>query len=570
MKELLESRNTKLFLFICISCLALFGQAIHYDFFFLDDKFHIVDNLHIALNIENLKWIWTHSKTPIPYNLWQVLGFIGGIENPVFFRVTNLAIHSLNSFIVFKIINSIFSLTDKNKDHFNSALIGSLLFLLHPLQVESVVWISSLRGLLSGFFALSAIYLSLNSTTEGISKRTLGILFLFTLSLLSKPSAISLPLLFIVFDYFIHRYSSKVIFKRNILYWVISLAAINLFSTDVVIKVLGIDILGNLLLVMNNFITYVVNFVLPFDLRVSGRGIDLRGSDAINIGRVSIGFIFMSLMGLGLYFERKKGSNKLAIGFLLFLILFLPISGVVNFHYQLISTVADRYMYLPIVGLIIIIVEVFNFLARNMVEYKRKWFIVICLIGIFVISFNQVGKWKSEEIVINKNNQDSFFYQMMLAVIFKNKGMLIKAKEHYIKARVINPTYLDTNIGLMNVYKSLNDIESGEKLAQRLGDQLFEDEALYSSYLMILTYNNKSSKAISLIKSYYESNPYNPSYMRQYAMALRLSLNRKEDLLNYITNVYKLKVDVTFRDDLKKEIKKIKEELVEVNQVLSN
>ncbi len=509
--------------------------------------------------------MWTHSKTPIPYNVWQVLGFIGGVENTETFRVFNMFIHSLSALLVFQIIFTFFTIKDEDHNPFYMALGGALVFLFHPLQVESVVWISSLRGLLAGFFTLAAILISLNSKEQRISRSTFYILALFTMSLLSKPTSITLPALLILIDYSVHRFSFKIIAKRNILFLIASFAGMHLFSSDVIIRLLDINLLGNFILVFDSFTTYVVNFLYPFDLVVGGQGSPVRVEKVMEIGRVILGCSLIAILGFIAYLDKKKNSGEILFGLLFFLIFFLPISGLVNFHYQLISTVADRYMYIPIVGLIIISVQ-----CSKIINEKNRWltkkhsFLILFILSTTAI--NQTGKWKNEEILINSKSTDSFYYQMMLGTLLLNKEKHHKAKIHFIKAREINPSYLDSNVSLMKIHMILNELENAKALAKNLGMKLFDDVYLYSNYLMILSNNDLDDEAIALIGAQYHENPYNINYLKQYSSMVGLKLNKKKSFYEAIAKESKGNGFNNTLKIMKKEIHVLENKLKELEE----
>lgn len=546
--------------------MTVFGQSIHFDFFFLDDYFHIVDNLHIDLNWENFKWMWSHSKSPIPYNVWQIIGELFGVNNPTGFRMTNILIHAVNSVLVYKIIFLLFNLRSKEADPYYKALCGALIFLVHPLQVESVVWISSLRGLLAGFFALGAISLCLKNNRVGDAKSNFSILALYSLSILCKPSAISLPFAFVLLDVFIHQLSYKDIFKRNILYFIMCGTGIYLFSTDVVIKLLGMSLINNVLLAFDSFVTYIINYLLPYDLSVGGKGVPIKTQTIIEFSRIFIGIVIILFLGICIYLDKKKSVTNITLGVLFFLIFFLPISGIINFHFQMISTVADRYMYLPILGLIVVTLELTKILHGRFQWLNYKHGLTILFI-VGLTGFNQVDKWKDEEILINSKHSGSFYYQMMLGSIFLNKGEPEKAKDYYLKARSINSSYLDSNIHLMKIYAMLNDLEAGEKLAASLGPKLFEEVALYSSYLTLLSINELDAKAIELIGSQYRKNRYNINFLNQYTGALKIDLNKKKNFLKAIQLENKDNKLDAIEDSYKKKIKELELQLKELEEM---
>ncbi|MBE8190222.1 MAG: hypothetical protein HAW58_05100, partial [Candidatus Thioglobus sp.] len=124
---------------------------------------------------------------PISYLFWSGLtAFAEVLALPVssILHSANVVVHIVNGLLVFTILKTFVS----NKW---AVLLGTLFFLLHPLQVEAVAWVSEFRGLLAFCFSLSALYFYLKNQ----ARLDFLPLFLFILALLSKPSAAVLPLI---------------------------------------------------------------------------------------------------------------------------------------------------------------------------------------------------------------------------------------------------------------------------------------------------------------------------------------------------------------------------------------
>ena len=135
-----------------------------------DDGLHVYENERVVnFSTDNLIYFWKNVHKglyiPISYNLWALqakisqyfpakqINLVSGedILNPAIFHTTNLLLHALSTIIVFLIIRKLIQ-------HDLSAGVGALFFAIHPVQVETVAWISELKGGLSGLFSLLAIW----------------------------------------------------------------------------------------------------------------------------------------------------------------------------------------------------------------------------------------------------------------------------------------------------------------------------------------------------------------------------------------------------------------------------
>lgn len=130
--------------------LALYARTINYGFVWDDERIHLSDNQQLIKG--DLKSFWLKSYSgmyiPVSYTTWAFINTVSGSNkeiSPKTFHALNVITHSLNCILVFYLLLILF----KNQTH---AFLGSLLFLLHPMQVESVAWVSESGGFTALFF----------------------------------------------------------------------------------------------------------------------------------------------------------------------------------------------------------------------------------------------------------------------------------------------------------------------------------------------------------------------------------------------------------------------------------
>ena len=183
----------------------VFSPALFADFIRLDDYSHIFENPHLQrMSISGLAGLWTRSYfnlyIPITYSCWWAVTMMGSLlgplrQNPWLFHALNLAIHLANSALVFYLLRTLLSLgaqktaTQDDPGRGKVALIAALVFALHPVQVETVAWISELKGVLSTMFGLLGLLWYYRCRG---AKRALTAAF-FVAAMLAKPSAVVFP-----------------------------------------------------------------------------------------------------------------------------------------------------------------------------------------------------------------------------------------------------------------------------------------------------------------------------------------------------------------------------------------
>lgn len=164
-----------------------------------DDQMHITDNkLVTASDGWHLREFFTPNRQHL-YHPLTMLSFaleyrIAGLD-PRVFHATNLFLHLCNIILVFWFV----SLLTKRKE---IALIVAFFFALHPMQVESVAWISERKDVLYGFFYLAALVAYIKFMERKRWLMYFLLLLLFSCSLLSKPAAVTLPVILLLTDFY--------------------------------------------------------------------------------------------------------------------------------------------------------------------------------------------------------------------------------------------------------------------------------------------------------------------------------------------------------------------------------
>ena len=338
---------------------AVFFPVCGYDFLNFDDNVNIYSNGLVSHpTIEGVLQFWTAPfeglYIPLTYSLWAILAKIAALFplstanhlNPYVFHGANLLVHALSTLVLFRILRLLLA-----NDW--AAAGGALFFAIHPVQVEAVAWATGMKDLLSGLLALLSLWQYLLSLGEGglaprRRKVHYGLAGLFFLaSLLAKPGAVALPLVAGLLGY--------LLLKRTIPQLARTLLPLLLLAIPVVIVTKlsqpgtaqeFVPALWQRIFVVGDALSfYLAKLLLPINL---GPDYGRTPAAVLSQGRVyAVALIPSLLIGVGLWRFRHPWAMA-AAG--VFVALLLPVLGFLPFDYQTISTVADRYLYLALLG----------------------------------------------------------------------------------------------------------------------------------------------------------------------------------------------------------------------------
>lgn len=470
---------------------ALFGRAIGFGLLQWDDRFHFAENaMLVAPWTEGFAWFWRHAYgnlyVPVFYNFAAVLGALGGAgvrgmeivaPDPRVLHGVQVAMHAVNTLLVFSIVRRVIGGGGRGVW---AAGIGAAVFAAHPLQAESVAWLSETRGVLAALLGLAGLRVCMmaGDLRAGWKARLfldVSALALLALGLLSKPSVAPLAVVGPLMGW------CALGWRRSRCAGV-GVAWLAAAAGAMVVTRLAqdpADIEGSAPLLMRPVVAldalgfYAWKLAAPFNLAPDyGR----TPSQALN-GWPGGGLWLLGLLvALGgaysaLRLARGSASGRwVAIGALVWLAGLSPTLGLAEFHHQNISTVADRYAYLAMIGVSIAV-------AGLLVAARGAMALAIgaaLTLGLAVRTWDQLGHWRDDvglwrhAVQVNptsalaENNLGYALYERG----DKSRGDVEEALAHLINAQQIrpgNPTTL-TNIALAAY--ALGDLARAEQAAR--------------------------------------------------------------------------------------------------------
>lgn len=354
-----------------------------------DDSFYVTNNhfINSGFSILNFKSAFTeivaHNWHPITMLSHMLDVELFGLD-PKYHHLTNLLLHCSNTVLVYLFL---FISTKKNIP----ALLVALIFGVHPLHVESVAWVSERKDLLSSFFILNALcvyyFYNLSSKTRRAYFLYIIVCFLHILGLMSKSMVITFPLLLLIVDYWPldrfrhHSIKSLIVEKLPLLFFSCVFVFTTLITQTGIYRFVLKD---NLSTVIYSYVHHFLSFFAPASLSYL-YSYSVKPSMAEMItGIVAFGCLAWVIIAVG------NRHRYLISGLLMYVVLYVPVSGIIRVGIHL---YADRYMYLPMLGLSII--TVYGITAC----FNKLFTIPIIITAITVLScitFQYEKAWNSQ------------------------------------------------------------------------------------------------------------------------------------------------------------------------------
>jgi len=383
---------------------------------------------------------------------------VAGLE-PGPFHVANIALHALNALLVFALLR-LLRLGDL------PAAAGAALFAIHPVQVEPVAWVSGFRDLLSGFFALLALCGYVLFTRSSAQRRIgaarvlwSGASICFALALLAKPSAVIVPLVAGALALGVMRIGA-VRAAATLSPWLLVAAAVVPLARVQKIQpsVAELAPWQRLVVAGDALSFYLRQLVFPWHLApLYGRT-----PEAVLAGdsRWVTGLLPLVLVGVAA--TRYRRAPVPATAFAILVIGVSPVLGFVPFTFQEFSTVADRYLYLALIGPAL-------WLAWSLGQRPSRRVWTLAAIGLAAAGVRasfQVGHWRDSEAILEHTlavDPHSAFAHNNLGHLAMTRGEPAQAVAEFEQALDAKPDYVNARKNLAVALGELGRWEEAER-----------------------------------------------------------------------------------------------------------
>jgi tetratricopeptide (TPR) repeat protein len=446
-----------------------------------DDDSNLIENPHYrGLDWPHLRWMFTtfHMSLyrPLTWVSWGFDYWLWGME-PLGYHLTSLVVHAINALLVYLIAGRLLALStysSRSGTHIAvrmAAAVAALIFSLHPLRVEAVAWVSARNDLLSGLFSLLTVLWYLRAAAPGESPRrrawslTASVLF-YALSLLSKGSMMTLPIVLLVLDVYPLRRlrpapstwftpACRRVWIEKIPFLLLAAAAavLAVHAKEQRAFLSSLDEYGSIeraIQATYGLAFYLCKTLLPVGLspiyQIPAVPFDL-GS----------GFFLMSaatviIVSGGLVALRKRWPAGLA-SWICYIVILVPVLGIVQFGPQF---VADRYSYMACLPWAILAgssVTPYWHLANT----SRLWIgggIAGAILAVWgTLAWNQTQVWRDSETLWRHAlaaDPQSPIAHNSLGSALAARGQFTEAMKHFRKALELNPKHVKAynNLGV--------------------------------------------------------------------------------------------------------------------------
>jgi tetratricopeptide (TPR) repeat protein len=436
----------------------------NHEFVRYDDDVYVTENPNVlaGLTIQNIKWALTTGYAsnwhPLTWlSLMLDCSLFGVKSGPM--HLVNIAFHIANTLLLFIVFNRI------TRRIWPSAFVAAL-FALHPLHVESVAWVAERKDVLSTLFWLLTMLAYVRYVEKPTAGRYIISLIVFALGLMSKPMLVTLPFVLILLDYWpLNRFLNSQFSILNSIAEKLPLfflAAISSIITYIVQQkggaVAAVPFKERLANAVVSYLEYIEKLFLPVNLAVFYP----HPADLIPLTKVIILALVLLLLSVFLLYYGRH-HRYLAFGWLWYLGTLVPVVGLVQVGAQ---AMADRYTYVPFIGLFVIIAFGAADLAK-LISYKilRCWVLglascTLCIACIAITSI-QLKYWQNSftlfdhTLAVTKNN--GVILNNYANILFKS-GKYLESAKCFVESLHLNPDSYQIRNNYGNVLKSLGKL----------------------------------------------------------------------------------------------------------------
>jgi len=448
-------------IFLTAAILAVFLQVREFEFVGMDDYIYVVQNPHLrdGLGSEGLLGVFRpyfSNWIPLAALSLQVDYALYGLA-PAGYHLTNVALHVTSTLLLF------FALARMTGRVWRSAFVAAV-FAIHPLHVESVAWVSERKDVLSGVFWMLTLLTYARYCEQPESSRRYWIVVLcLALGLLAKPMLVTLPFVLLLLDFWplgrlrdprSNGVVATVELRRAVgeKLPMFALAAAASVVTLLVQRSSGTvsdltDLPAGLRLAnaLESYALYVWNAVWPSGLAA------FYPHPLVSIAAANVATASLFLFGVTAMVLRGAGARPYAlVGWFWFLGTLIPAIGLVQVGMQ---ARADRYMYLPLVGLAILVTWAVADLAdRRRVPQKAVALVALAvLLALGTAAWIQAGTWRNSERLYRQAlavTDRNYLAHKALGNALLRQGLFDEAEKNFAAAAQLAPDWSPPRLGL--------------------------------------------------------------------------------------------------------------------------
>ena len=432
---------------------AVFGVALNHEFLSWDDDKNVTRNALLVTEAgPDLARIWLRPYlglyAPMAYTAYALESWVsqrvtGNPFHPAVFHATSVLLHALCALLVYLLLRGV----DRRGW---CAVLGALLFAVHPMQVESVAWVTEQRGLLCAFFGLLAL------VTRGFRGAYIVASLFYVAALLSKPAAIAIPLMLIVLERYGDRSAPRLALRAG--FWLLLAGGFIAITTQAQSVVHPPPLWARPLVATDAIAFYMYKLVWPLGLAPDyGRS----PRAAFGAWWIYATWIAPTVLVMALAVKRDRTAFA-ATG--LFLAWTLPVLGLIPFAFQDWSTVADRYVYLAMLGPAFAVASWVRGGPRTIAVAVG----VLMVLG--TLSARQLQRWRDDRTLFEHTltvNPHSVVAHNILGIDAVRTKRYKAAAYHFRRLTGMNPRYAKGYADLAGVQQRAGKLDAAARAYRR-------------------------------------------------------------------------------------------------------
>jgi hypothetical protein len=428
-----------------------------------DDGQYVYENTHVNTGLSWADVCWDFQALNGDVSYWHPLTWLShqldcqlfGLRSGAH-HLTSVWIHVASTLLAFHLATQLGLCT-------RWAFFVGGIFGVHPLHVESVAWIAERKDVLYGFFWLCAFATYIQwRRRQGFLYYVASILS-FACALTSKPTAVTLPIVLTLFEWLMHPRAERRsemhpavysawpwVILRTMPFYVLSfagcvLALVAQFEIGAVQSLSALPLGARITNAVTSYVVYLRKTIFPFDLCASYLATGPQTATTVLFSML----VLVAVSWCAIYF--RKGHPMILFGWLWFLSSLIPNIGIVQVGAQ---SMADRYMYLPIVGLTLALVGVLEFVGADIRRRHLCCDVTICSVMLVcaVASTTQLRYWKNGVTLFSRAvdlNPLNWLAQMGLGMALTEQERYPEAWPHLMAALALpgNPAQAHRSLG---------------------------------------------------------------------------------------------------------------------------
>jgi tetratricopeptide (TPR) repeat protein len=445
------------FILICVG-ITVYIPAMKGGFIW-DDDAHIVHNAHLRSS-KGLWQMWSNPQSirarqvyPLTFTTFWIEYQIWG-DHPLGYHLTNVVLHCLNALLLWGILLKL---------RIPGAWVAACVFLLHPIQVESVAWISERKNVLSGFWYFIAFFFFLKFSEKQRRVYYVCSLFSYFFALTAKTLTCSLPVaLWISIWWQKGRLTRKDVYL-GLPYFLIGIplglytAWLERYHVGAMGAAWDLSFYERLLIASRAWWFYIGKLLLPLQLTF----IYPRWEISAGSLRQWAFLLALAITVIVCWLLREKIGRAPIAGLFFYTVTIFPALGFFNIYPMRYSFVADHFQYLAGLGIIIPVIGIVSYLlAQSQHEISGITLSVIILSFLAALTWRQGFVYKDKQTLwentISKNRSAWMAYNN-LGIIYYNQGQVDRAIASFRRAIELNPADPDphNNLGIAYGKKGL-------------------------------------------------------------------------------------------------------------------